>query len=82
MNAVQDYQRTIAELEKIVSNLGVAIDSLIPYGSAARGEYKGIDSDIDILVIAKDETNSTYEKIRNVAATEIDLNNSTATSLV
>jgi predicted nucleotidyltransferase len=81
MKAVQDYRRTIDELKKSVSELGLPIDSLILYGSAARGEYKGIDSDIDILVISEDKTNSTYEKILRIAS-DIDLKNSTATSLV
>ncbi|MEM3368495.1 MAG: nucleotidyltransferase domain-containing protein [Nitrososphaerales archaeon] len=78
----KQYQKTVEELkEKIKSELGDSIDSLVLYGSAARGEYKGVDSDIDILIIAKDETSSTYNKIRKIA-TEIDLKNSTATTLV
>ncbi|MGQ9469807.1 MAG: nucleotidyltransferase domain-containing protein [Nitrososphaerales archaeon] len=78
----KQYQKTVEELkERITSELGDSIDSLVLYGSAARGEYKGIDSDIDILVIAKDDAISTYNKIRRIA-TEIDLRNSTATTLV
>jgi predicted nucleotidyltransferase len=78
----KQYQKTVEELkEKIKAELGDSIDSLVLYGSAARGEYKGVDSDIDILIIAKDETSSTYNKIRKIA-TGIDLKNSTATRLL
>ncbi|MBI2184254.1 MAG: nucleotidyltransferase domain-containing protein [Thaumarchaeota archaeon] len=82
MKTTPSHQRTIAALkERVLSELRNSIDSLILYGSAARGEYRGIDSDIDILLIAEDRTKLTYEKARKIA-TEIDLENATATTLV
>ena len=81
VQAFPEHQKTISELKKAVSKLGISIDSLVLYGSVARGQDRGIDSDIDILVIGKDETKSSYEKIRALA-TDIDLKNSTATSIV
>lgn len=79
---VQAYRTTVDELKKRVLNeLGESINSLILYGSAAREQHKGTESDIDILVIAKDETKLAYDKIRKIA-TEVDLRNSTATTLV
>ena len=74
------YRKTVRELSKrLAEEFGDKLDTIIVYGSIARGEYKRMQSDIDILIIAKDD--SLYDKIRSIA-TDLDLENTTATSLV
>lgn len=74
------YKKTIEELkERLLNEFKDRIDSIILYGSAMRGEYKEDKSDIDIMIIAKDD--SLYKKIRRIA-TKLDSINSTMTSLV
>ena len=74
------YKKTIEELkERLLNEFGDRINAIILYGSAARGEYKEEKSDIDIMIIAKDD--SLYKQIRRIA-TKLDSINSTMTSLV
>lgn len=80
METRQTFKKTVSELKDALTQAQIPIDSLVLYGSAARGEYKGIDSDIDILVLADDEAKSTYNKIRTLF-TDIDLRNETFTSI-
>lgn len=76
------YKKSVEELKKkLVSRFGEIIDSIILYGSAARGQYRPLESDIDILVIGRDDNHSTKSAISS-AIGSIDLDNSTATSLV
>ncbi|MCL4458751.1 MAG: nucleotidyltransferase domain-containing protein [Chloroflexi bacterium] len=76
------YQKSIEQLKReILSRIGDRIDSIVLYGSAARGEYRPLESDIDILVIAEDDNSSLKAEISSVIG-EIDLRNATATSLV
>jgi len=78
---MEDYQKSIEELKKeLPSRLGRRIDSIILYGSAARGEYRPMKSDIDILVIGGGDKGLKGEVSRIIG--DIDLNNSTATTLV
>ena len=65
--------------ERVLNQLRDRIDSIVLYGSAARGEYHGRSSDVDLLVIGRDE--STYDTLREIA-TDIDLKYSTMFSIV
>ena len=50
----QKYQQAAAEFaRRVASALGDRVDSIVLYGSVARGEAKR-DSDIDILVVSPD----------------------------
>jgi len=49
------YQEPLREFVKVaLEKYGEKIESIILFGSVARGEGKG-DSDIDILIVTKDE---------------------------
>ncbi|MBS7250380.1 MAG: nucleotidyltransferase domain-containing protein [Candidatus Freyarchaeota archaeon] len=75
------YKKIAEELkERIISELGDKIDSIILYGSVARGEAKR-ESDIDILIVAHNDDKEVYDKISKIR-TSIDLDNNTLTSLV
>lgn len=56
---------------RVLKRLGEGIDSIILYGSMARGEATK-DSDIDILVIGRDK--NSWEKVSEIAY-EIDFEN-------
>jgi predicted nucleotidyltransferase len=75
-------KKTVEEAKKkLVSQFGRTIDSIVLYGSAARGQYRPMESDIDILVIGRDDNGLINSEISG-AIGSIDLDNATATSLV
>ncbi len=75
------YKRTIEELKhELIEKLRDKISSLILYGSAAKGDMKE-ESDIDVLVITKDDDNEIYDEISKIR-TDVDLKNSSLTSLI
>jgi len=75
------YKQVVEELkEKIIHNLKDRINSLILYGSVVEGKARK-ESDIDILIIAKDNDKKIYNEISKIR-THIDLENKTLTSLV
>jgi len=74
-------ERTIAQLTKtLVENLQDEIESIILYGSVARGEANE-NSDIDILIITRRGNRELYNKISKIR-TKIDLENNTLTTLI
>lgn len=75
------YEKIIAHLrERLVEELGDKIESIVLYGSVARNEAHE-DSDIDILVVIRDDDRKLYDKISKIR-TRIDLDNNTLTALV
>lgn len=42
--------------------LGDRIERVVLFGSVARGEERGIDSDVDLLVVVTDDTSPTVEQ--------------------
>ncbi len=75
------YKNVVEEFrERILKELGEKIRMIIVYGSVARKEAKK-DSDIDILIVAKERNKEIYDRISRIR-TEIDIKNSTLTSLV
>lgn len=76
------HQKTAREFrEEVLSEAGDRIISIVLYGSAARYEYRFPDSDIDILVILRERDKQLEDTISRIS-TSIDLENTTATSLV
>jgi len=72
------YENTLNELrESLMKELKSGIKSIVVYGSVARKEA-GEGSDIDILVVLKD--NSLYRKVLDITY-KVDLKNKTATSI-
>ena len=76
------YQKSMEELKKeLLTRLGQRIDSIILYGSAARGQYRPLESDIDVLVVGRGDDGSIKREISGIIGS-IDFENSTATSPV
>lgn len=79
---MRSYESSIEQLKgELVSRLGDKIASIVLYGSAARGQYRPMESDIDILIIGQEEDKGIKAQISEIAG-NIDLGNSTATSIV
>jgi predicted nucleotidyltransferase len=75
------YEKIVAHLtERLVEDIGDKIESIVLYGSVARNEAHG-DSDIDILVVTRDDDRKLYDRISKIR-TRIDLDNNTLTVLV
>lgn len=69
------YRKTLEQFtRKAVATLGEAINSIVVYGSVARGEAK-VDSDIDILIISK-EGNRIADRVLELNY-DLDLKNDT-----
>ena len=77
LNLTKNYKLTLKDLkERLVRELGDKLDSLILYGSVARGDY-GRESDIDILVILEDK--KLEDKISDIRY-DVDIKNNTVTT--
>jgi hypothetical protein len=77
LNLTKNYKLTLKDLnERLVKELGDKLDSIILYGSIARGDY-GLESDIDILVILE---NKKLEDKTSDIRYDIDVKNSTVTT--
>lgn len=75
------YEKIAAHLkDKLVEELGDRIDAIILYGSVARKEANE-NSDIDILIVTRDDDKRLYDTISKIR-TRIDLENDTLTSLL
>jgi predicted nucleotidyltransferase len=75
------YEKIVAHLtERLVEDLGDKIESIVLYGSVARNEAHE-DSDIDILIVTRDDDRKLYDRISKIR-TRIDLDNNTLTVLV
>jgi predicted nucleotidyltransferase len=75
------YEKLLAHLkERLVTELGTAIESIVLYGSVARNEAHE-DSDIDILIITRDNDRKLQDRISKIR-TQIDIDNNTLTTLV
>jgi predicted nucleotidyltransferase len=75
------YEKIIAHLrERLMQELGDGIESIILFGSVARKEAHE-DSDIDILIVTRDDDRRLQDRISKIR-TRIDLDNNTLTALV
>ncbi len=75
------YTKAVAQLkDKLVKELGDKIESIVLYGSVAKNTAHE-DSDIDILIVTRDEDKRLYDRISKIR-TKIDLDNNTVTTLV
>lgn len=75
------YGRTITSLkDELLKELGDSIKSIVLYGSIARDEADE-ESDIDILVVTRENNKKIHDRISRIRTT-IDLKNNTLTTLV
>jgi len=75
------YAKAVEQLrDRLVRELGDKIDSIVLYGSVAKNKASE-ESDIDVLVVARDDEIGLYDKISKIR-TQVDLENNTLTALV
>jgi uncharacterized protein len=78
-NLTKNYKTTLKDLKaRLVRELGNKLDSIILYGSIARGHF-GKESDIDLLLISTEKKLS--EKAYAVGY-DVDIKNNTVTSIL
>lgn len=65
---------------RLVNELGDGIESIVLYGSVAK-KTAHEESDIDILIVTRDEDKNLYDKISKIR-TQIDLESNTLTTIV
>jgi len=78
-NLTKNYKTTLKDLKaSLVRELGDKLDSIILYGSIARGNF-GRESDIDLILISKEKklTEKAYE-----IGYDVDIKNNTVTSIL
>jgi len=75
------YMKAVERLKnRLIEELGDRIDSIVLYGSVAR-KTAHKESDIDLLIVIREDDRSIYEKISKIR-THVDLENNTVTSIV
>jgi len=75
------YAKTVEQLtNRLVRELEDKIDSIVLYGSVAKNTASE-ESDIDLLVVARDDERGLYDKISKIR-TQVDLENNTLTALM
>ena len=78
---IVSYVKAVEQLrDRLVRELGDKIDSIVLYGSVAKNTANE-ESDIDVLVVARDDEIGLYDKISKIR-TQVDLENNTLTALV
>jgi uncharacterized protein len=78
LNLTKNYKSTLKDLkERLVEELSDKLDSIILYGSIARGDF-GSESDIDLLLILEDK--KLMEKAYEIGY-NVDIKNNTVTSI-
>lgn len=79
LNLTKNYKITLKDLkERLVRELGEKLDSIILYGSVARGDF-GKESDIDLLLILEDKM--LIEKAYEIGY-NVDIKNNSVTSVL
>ncbi|MBI4332062.1 MAG: nucleotidyltransferase domain-containing protein [Chloroflexi bacterium] len=78
LDLAKNFRKTLAELtESLKNELGDSLESVVLYGSFARGDFRA-ESDIDVLLVLKDK--KLGERASDLRY-DIDLRNGTFTSL-
>jgi uncharacterized protein len=78
-NLTKNYKATLRDLKaRFIRELGDKLDSIILYGSIARGSF-GKESDIDLLLISNEK--KLAEKAYDIGY-EVDIKNNTVTSIL
>jgi len=75
------YAKAVEQLKnRLVKELGDKIEFIVLYGSVAKKTIHE-ESDIDILVVTREEDKNIYDKISKIR-TQIDLKSNTLTTIV
>lgn len=69
--------------QQVRERVGEAIETVLLYGSVARGEERGVGSDVDLLVVIRDEADrdEVAERVRDIAY-DIELERGVVLSLL
>lgn len=69
--------------QQIRERVGESVETVLLYGSVARGEERGVGSDVDLLVVIRDEESrdEVAERVRDLAYT-IELERGVVLSLL
>lgn len=79
-----NHQRVArAFAQQVRERVGEAVQTVILYGSVARGEEHGVASDVDLLVVVRDEADrdEVAERVRDLAY-DIELERGVVLSLL
>jgi predicted nucleotidyltransferase len=75
------HAKVTAQLKnRLIEELGDRIESIVLYGSVAKNTAHE-ESDIDILIVTREDDKNLYDKISKIR-TQIDLENNTLTALL
>lgn len=68
---------------QVRERLGEAVQTVLLYGSVARGDERGVGSDVDLLVVVRDEAarDEVAERVRGIAY-DIELERGVVLSLL
>lgn len=68
---------------QIEARFDEVVEEVLLYGSVARGDHRGVDSDVDILVVLRDSVDrETYEARIRELAYDIELEHAVVLSLL
>ena len=72
-----------AFVRKVRERYGDAVETILLYGSVARGEERGVNSDVDLLIVLSDDVDeaAVAEQIRDLAY-DVELDAGVVLSLV
>lgn len=73
--AANAFERRVRE------RYGDAVEAVYLYGSVARGDERGRDSDVDLLVVISDDVNGLESAIRDLAY-DVELDHGVVLSLI
>ncbi len=78
---ITTYAKTVEQLKnRLIKELGDRIESIVLYGSVAK-KTTHEESDIDLLIVTREEDKSLYNKISKIR-TQVDLKSNTLTAIV
>lgn len=77
------YRAAKAFARRVREEYGDVVETIVLYGSVARGEGRGVDSDVDLLVVLADDVDRTKSerRVRDLAY-DVELERGVVLSLV
>lgn len=74
--AAEAFARQVRE------QFGDVVKEVLLYGSVARGEQRGVDSDVDLLIVHQDEVEDEFEEQIRDLAYDVELDHGLVLSLI
>jgi predicted nucleotidyltransferase len=77
------YRAAEAFARRVREECGDGVETIVLYGSVARGEQRGRDSDVDLLVVLADDVDrAAYERRVRDLAYDVELERGVVLSLI